>query len=234
MTQQRVSPVIIRSQLPATVTQIVQGASGQSADLMQWQSSTGTVLASISSGGLLRVGNTNTDAQITANATASVDGIRLRNSGGTLVFWGPATTGQTMFVNGNMSVTGGGYTQGRVSVDTQGTTSIGITVRGVASQTANLQEWQNSAGTVVAYVASGGAARFDIVQGGSSAEADLRGASSGGILTLKKATAAASYFGTDQLRLYVRDGTNAGTLKLVVRAGTAGAETTILDNIPQT
>ena len=33
--------------------------------------------------------------------------------------------------------------------------------------------------------------------------------------------------------MYYRDGTNAGTLKLVVRAGAAGAETTILDNIPQ-
>lgn len=29
------------------------------------------------------------------------------------------------------------------------------------------------------------------------------------------------------------NGTTAGTLKLVVRAGAAGAETTILDNIPQ-
>ncbi len=33
---------------------------------------------------------------------------------------------------------------------------VGITVRGYASQTANLQEWQNSAGTVLASVASGG------------------------------------------------------------------------------
>jgi hypothetical protein len=34
-------------------------------------------------------------------------------------------------------------------------------------------------------------------------------------------------------QLYLRDGTTAGTLKLVIIAGTTGAETTILDNIPQ-
>ena len=61
MTQQRVSPVIIRSQLPATVTQIVQGASGQSADLMQWQNSSGTALLAINSAG-----------QIAPSAVASV------------------------------------------------------------------------------------------------------------------------------------------------------------------
>jgi hypothetical protein len=34
--------------------------------------------------------------------------------------------------------------------------------------------------------------------------------------------------------LYFRAGTNTGTLKLVVRAGAAGAETSIIDNIDQT
>jgi hypothetical protein len=58
-------------------------------------------------------------------------------------------------------------------------------------------------------------------------------ANTGGILQLKKATASAVPGAADYARLFIVAGTTAGTLKLVVRAGTAGAETTILDNIPQ-
>jgi hypothetical protein len=55
----------------------------------------------------------------------------------------------------------------------------------------------------------------------------------GAIFEFVRATAASYSPGANRATLYFRDGTNAGTLKLVVRAGTAGAETTILDNIPQ-
>jgi hypothetical protein len=57
--------------------------------------------------------------------------------------------------------------------------------------------------------------------------------SSGAYARLFKLTAAGPNPGADRGNLYFRDGTNAGTLKLVVRAGASGAETTILDNIPQ-
>jgi hypothetical protein len=50
---------------------------------------------------------------------------------------------------------------------------------------------------------------------------------------MAKQTAQAASPGAGNAHLYFRDGTNAGTLKLVVRAGASGAETTILDNIPQ-
>lgn len=58
--------------------------------------------------------------------------------------------------------------------------------------------------------------------------------SNGAPLLLAKQAGAATNPGADLGRLYFRAGTNAGTLKLVARAGTAGAETTVLDNIPQT
>lgn len=61
----------------------------------------------------------------------------------------------------------------------------------------------------------------------------LHSENSGGDLRMIKQTAPAANPGTDVAKLYFRDGTNAGTLKLVVRAGTAGSETTVLDNIPQ-
>lgn len=55
----------------------------------------------------------------------------------------------------------------------------------------------------------------------------------GGAVTLIKMAGAGSFPGAGFGKLYFRDGTNGGTLRLVVRAGAAGAETTILDNIPQ-
>jgi hypothetical protein len=56
---------------------------------------------------------------------------------------------------------------------------------------------------------------------------------SGAELTFNRQTAATTNPGANIARLYFRDGTNTGTLRLVVRAGASGAETTILDNIPQ-
>lgn len=106
-----------------------------------------------------------------------------------------------------------------------------LVVKGASSQTANLQEWQNSAGTVLAYVNNAGVARFEQVQI-TSGYANLTYQNGGGTLLMTRGTAAATNPGANNARLYFRDGTNAGTLKLVVRAGAAGAETTILDNIP--
>lgn len=54
-----------------------------------------------------------------------------------------------------------------------------------------------------------------------------------GKFILPRSAAAAVNPGANLGTLYFRDGTTVGTLKLVVRAGAAGAETTILDNIPQ-
>jgi hypothetical protein len=67
----------------------------------------------------------------------------------------------------------------------------------------------------------------------SASYATLVEENSGGRLRLTKMTSAAANPAANQAKIYLRDGTTAGTLKLVVRAGTAGAETTILDNIPQ-
>lgn len=113
------------------------------------------------------------------------------------------------------------------------TTVVPLLVRGAASQTADLQQWQNSASTVLGFVTAAGTFRMTVVQGGSGAQTDLRAENSGGKLTMVRATAAVTNPGANYASLYFRDGTTAGTLKLVVRAGAAGAETTILDNIPQ-
>jgi hypothetical protein len=113
-----------------------------------------------------------------------------------------------------------------------GTTETTAVIRANTGLTGNLQEWQNSAGTVQARVNASG-----IILGVSLRTAQqwvqLKEENSGGALSLTKMTSAAGNDGAGVGRIYFRDGTNAGTLKLVVRAGAAGAETTILDNIPQ-
>ena len=43
-----------------------------------------------------------------------------------------------------------------------------LVVKGAASQTGNLQDWQDSAGTVLAYVTSAGAAKFVSIDGGTA------------------------------------------------------------------
>ena len=112
--------------------------------------------------------------------------------------------------------------------------AVGVVVKANATTPGNLQEWQSSAGATLAKVDGSGNTFANSLRTNSSyfrADETFSGAS----IQLKKLTSSALVPGTsDYAKLYFRDGTNTGTLKLVVRAGTAGAETTILDNIPQT
>ena len=121
---------------------------------------------------------------------------------------------------------------GNITLNTVAATSIGMIVKGAASQTANLQEWQNSAGSVLTRVMSDGvvrATRYDT----NNFKVLIGEEATGGFVTLARPTGVLYNPGANSGRLYFRDGTTTGTLKLVVRAGAAGAETTILDNIPQ-
>jgi hypothetical protein len=116
---------------------------------------------------------------------------------------------------------------------------IGQVIRGVAGQSADLLQIQNSGGTALARVDASGNLRstgslFSSTVETTSGLIALTEVNSGGNLRMTKQTATPNNPGANIARIYFRDGTNAGTLKLVVRAGTAGAETTILDNIPTT
>jgi hypothetical protein len=101
----------------ATVVPIVaKGFASQTANLQEWQNSAGTVLSFVSSTGNIRT-------------TVA------------------AVFGSTSF--GSM-----------VNVTPLSAATVGVTVRGAASQTANLQEWQNSGGTILSYVDSAGNINF--------------------------------------------------------------------------
>jgi hypothetical protein len=173
---------------------VVRAVASQSANLQEWQDSSGGTVASISSLGS---------------------------------FANTATGILTKFIR----LGGAGYV-GTLSLIAESASTIGAVVRGAASQSANLMEWQTSTPTTVAKISAAGvfnAVTVSTTNGYSS----LQEASSGGNLFMSRMTAAATNPGANNARIYLRDGTTAGTLKLVVRAGAAGAETTILDNIPQ-
>jgi hypothetical protein len=184
------------SQAAANVPMTLRGASGQTADLQQWQNSAGSILTRISSGGGIFTG---------------------QNSG----FGGRVTVGSE-------TVQGAA----RLVALATSASDVPFVARGFASQSANLQEWQNSAGAVLARVGSSGT-----ILGSGVVTQNFRTCmfetGAGGFLQMTRHTAAVGNPGANIGALYFRDGTNAGTLRLCVRAGAAGAETTILDNIPQ-
>jgi len=196
---------------------ITKGQVGQTADLQQWQNSAGSVLVAITPSGGLRFAGDSLAEWVRSSASTLRTDANLHALSN--VFLG----------DGNLPGTGG---IGRVNIGTALTTLIGLVVRGRASQTADLQQWQDSTAAVKAKVTADGdvqASRLMSINALFQA-ADGNG---GGITTFAKSTSQQSSPGTDFVRLYFRDGTTGGTLKLVVRAGSAGAETTVLDNIPQ-
>jgi hypothetical protein len=225
---------------------ILRGATSQTANLQEWQNDAGTVQARVTSGGSI----------VTTQGFAVLGGASISGSIAALfqsaaasripvVIQGAASqTADTLQIQDSSGTTLTAFNSigflkigtpigGVIAVNNSVASNRPLVIQGAASQSANLTEWLNSAGTVLARIDSGGNFRGNILQT-IGAGADLReGSGGGGLVTLIKMGAAATNPGASLGRIYFRDGTTAGTLKLVVRAGAAGAETTILDNIPQ-
>ena len=245
----------VTSHAAAGVVAVIRGAASQSANLTEWQDSSGATATRVSASGQIStssslvVGTTAIGqnlGQITAYpASTATIGLVVRGAASqsaNLTEWQDSSGGTVAYVsssgfininNASLRINTGGATYGaRINVATDGVGVIGQVIRATASQTADLQQWQNSGGTVRARVASNGDIKaFNIASNNSNLQ--IFEANSGGVVLFGKSTAQTSSPGTGFATMYFRDGTNAGTLKLVVRAGTAGAETTILDNIPQ-
>lgn len=156
---------------------IVKGAASQTGDLQQWHDSSGNVLATLKSSGTLVIGGT--------NSVNSIFGMTLVNKSLTTYYTGNNTSYQTSlnFTRGNttgtwmnmgtvgdaangvasIDIRDGGNTQlfsvgytGNTSIKLQSTSSVGLIIKAYGSQTANLQEWQDSAGTVLAKIDASG------------------------------------------------------------------------------
>jgi hypothetical protein len=246
---------VVNNSVAGEVPLILQGASGQSVDLFRLRNSSGTTQMRVDQGGQIVTNSLGVQgnaggiayAYFTTPAAGAVPVVVRGASGQTasLTAW-QTNTGSlvaTMSPAGDLALYGNGITSGdhrigtasylsaTLNVQARSATEKGVVVRAAASASANIQEWQNSAGGILARTDSTGVIFANNLRTNNQL-AQLVEENSGGRITLFKGTAVATNPGANALKLYVRDGTNAGTLKLVVRAGLAGAETTILDNIP--
>jgi hypothetical protein len=239
---------VVTATAPITYDSGTQAVGINQAGLTLAQSQITGLVTDLSAKANLAGGNAFTGAQtITGTATGSIvqiirgasgqanDLLSIQTSAGTpqmrvnlngSAFFGQTTGSYPTFFGASGSLAG------MINIVPASAAVIPIIIRGAASQTANLQEWQNSAGSALTLIQSNGFLRSERVatfnQFGFMSERN-----SGAELTFNRQTAATTNPGANIARLYFRDGTNTGTLRLVVRAGAAGAETTILDNIPQ-
>jgi hypothetical protein len=162
----------ITTSLATTKGLIVQGAASQTANLQEWQDSSATVLASVNSVGnlsspvvlanLLQLSQQGGGTEkILVNANGITWGIRQGVRG---MILHSASTLNDPFIQFEIANTysGGWDANKRFSaifgetVVTGGAATIGLIVQGATSQSANLQEWQNSSGTVLASVDDSG------------------------------------------------------------------------------
>ncbi len=149
---------IITSSLASTIPLRIRGAASQTANLQEWQDSAGTVLSGIGPKGRIfaqgKTGNTD-DLLYLRRADNSVymyvdKDATLRGNFSIFINENAPTTATQAFI---LSGTGT-----RSALGLSGTTSTNPTfyVISGASQTSNLTEWRNSAGTVLAKVQAGG------------------------------------------------------------------------------
>jgi hypothetical protein len=135
---------------------IVKGYSAQTANLTEWQNSAGTVLAKVDTSGNLTVGNTTGTIQVTSSGTSG--SYPSSGAGLELVAGAGSATDLIQAYNRNTNA------WRSLEVRTAGTnflssfpSSTVIKVQGYASQTADLQQWTNVGGTILAKITASGA-----------------------------------------------------------------------------
>ena len=160
---------------------IIRGFAGQTANLQEWQNSSGTADTSINSTGRLSVRTTLADAALNVGApSAATVNLIIRGAASqtaNLTQWQDSSGSVLSRVQADGTFVWGSASSalqnssGRLIINLGSAASVGITVKGAASQTANLQEWQNSSGTVLASVnASGGVSIGPAVSGITSGQ----------------------------------------------------------------
>jgi hypothetical protein len=145
----------------------VRGAASQTANLQEWQNDSGTVLAQVGTPGTITIRPVTFSAnqsqailaaQDTSN-TWTVGSFRFLSDGSgnpRFGFVAPNATTELLSLNGNFVGVQTASPSAVFQVTSNAAGNIATIVRGAASQTANLQEWQNSAGTALSWIDSAG------------------------------------------------------------------------------
>ena len=161
---------VITNAATAVIPLVLKGASGQSGDYLQVQTSAGGIVAKMTSSANPRfiLGTTDTSSTFGVSSHAAggvvavIRGFASQSanltewqdsSGGTVVALTPTGTFRSA---GLISAGDAVNVLGQLSVTSTAASRIGAVIKGAASQSANLQEWQNSGSTVVARITSNG------------------------------------------------------------------------------
>jgi hypothetical protein len=238
---------------------MVRGFGNMTANLVDYQNGSSVVVSGINGVGQTFTGTTAPATTFTGGVTTAASGngttatITTTSAHNLIVGDIITVTGITPTgYNGRYSVTavtsttlsyanattGSQTVAGAVSVDAQATIVVrsagsrGLIVRGASGQAVPPLVVQDNAGSTLAQISSAGNVQANGLTTLTS-HVVINEANAGGQMSMTRQTTTAANPGANQGRIYFRDGTIPGTLKLVVRAGAAGAETTILDNIPQ-
>ena len=151
-----VSPVVLTAGAANQVPFSLQGYANQSADLQQWQNSSGAVLAKIDAAGAfslleggaspvryttIQTADQSADITYTLPPTQGGVGSYLSNDGAGNLSWGAGTSGS---VTSPATITSGSAAQ------------IPLSIVGAGSQSGDLQRWKSSSGTVLAKLTKAG------------------------------------------------------------------------------
>jgi len=241
-----------------------RGVSAQTADLTQWQAQAATVLggrnavAQIYSGSTTPITSSVGGATTAASGTGTTATLTMTSAtnlavGDIIVVAGVTPTGynttgavvtavsntSTFTVSyantttGSQTVAGTVSTPAQASITARSAGTVGLAIRGASGQATSLLSCSDSAGNTVARITQTGNVQAGNLQS-LNGLVTIGEASGGGRAILQRCTSAITNPGANLAGLYFRDGTLPNTVKLVARAGTAGAETTIFDNIPTT
>jgi hypothetical protein len=188
----------VKSRFASQVAAAIRGAASQTANLQEWQDSAGTLLANVNSfgdvtasgvfsSGSIRGGTTSTlggfhsftsnvpsvPVNVTRAAASQTANIQeWQNSVGTVLSRIQADGSIRSRYFGDMGDTTPyiDFSSNKLTVNSRNASYVGLVVQGVTSQTANLQEWQDSAGTVLSNITYfGGARLYDLGIKGSPA-----------------------------------------------------------------
>jgi hypothetical protein len=164
---------LMQSFVTTRVPLTVKGSSGQTANLQEWQNSSGTVQSYVDSAGNINFSGSGSFAQASTGRA-----IFVTNSASTIPLTVKAAASQIADIQQWQSSTGSVLSEinsaGELQVPRIGVgsvmptttmlqstasaaTNVPIVARGATSQSANLQEWQNTGGTVLSSIDSSGA-----------------------------------------------------------------------------
>jgi hypothetical protein len=232
---------LLQTSNAARIALVVQGAASQSANLQEWQNSSGGTVALVNSSGdvvtpngAMFIGSGYLDAKLSINTQlATQKGIVVRaatSQTADLQQWQNSSGGTVAKVDSVGDITGRVLRSTLAArIVTSDTTVAPMVISTIVGQTSNNTEWQTNAGTVAYMQAAGNFKAQNVATFNSQLQ--MAQNAGGGLQIWARATAAYSNPGANTAATYFRDGTLAGTLRFVSITGASGVEETLIDNI---